>query len=41
MVQLVISTKKTENEIFKIISQENFLKYFVNRDTNKVFNLRA
>ena len=27
--------EKTENEIFKIISPENFLKFFVNRDTNK------
>ena len=28
-------TKKTENEIFKTISPEHFLKFFVNRDTNK------
>ena len=27
--------KNAENEIFKIISPENFLKFFVNRDTNK------
>ena len=27
--------KKTKNEMFKIISPENFLKFFVNRDTNK------
>ena len=27
--------KKTENEIFKIITPENFLKFFVNRDINK------
>ena len=27
--------KKTKNEMFKIISTENFLKFFVNRDTNK------
>ena len=27
--------KKTENEIFKIISPENLLKFFVNKNTNK------
>ena len=27
--------KKTENEIFKTISPENILKFFVNRETNK------
>ena len=27
--------KKTENDIFKIIRPKNFLKFFVNRDTNK------
>ena len=27
--------KKTENEIFKIISPENLLNFFVNKNTNK------
>ena len=34
MVQQVISKKK-ENEVFKIISPENLLKFFVNKNTKK------
>ena len=29
----LIKKKKTENEIFKIISPENLLKFLVNKDT--------
>ena len=35
MVQWVISIKKTENKIFKIISPDNLLKRFVNKNMNK------
>ena len=35
MVQPVIFNKKTENEIFKIISPENLLQFFVKKNTNK------
>ena len=32
--------KKTENEIFKTINPENFVKTFVNRDTNKYLSFQ-
>ena len=35
MVQQVISIKKIENEIFKMISPENLLKFSVNKNSNK------
>ena len=35
MVQSVIFIKKTENEIFKIVTREEILKFYINKDITK------